>query len=176
MRAVSRNALRLQRLTQDILDVSRIEGKALVLEKEKFAIAEVIRNALDDAKRQVANGDIKFVYDESEDITIEGDKARITQVVSNLLNNAIKFTKKGTITIRTEKDRDRVKVSVIDEGTGIHEDIQPRLFTKFVTKSQTGTGLGLFISKSIVEAHGGSISGRNNADGKGATFSFTLPL
>ena len=177
MKAVSRNALRLERLTQDILDVSRIEGKALELNKEKFSIAEVIRPAIEDARKQLANGDIKFAYQNGEDVSVEGDKARITQVVSNLLNNAIKFTKKGIITVRTEKDTGagHLIVSVIDDGEGIHQDIQPRLFTKFTTKSQTGTGLGLFISKSIVEAHGGTITGRNN-NGKGAVFTFTLPL
>jgi signal transduction histidine kinase len=177
MKAVSRNALRLERLTQDILDVSRIEGKALDLHKERFDIAEVIQPAIEDAKRQPINGDIKFVYQDGDGIIVEGDKVRITQVLSNLLNNAIKFTKKGTITVRTERDKTagRVRVSVTDDGEGIHQDIEPRLFTKFTTNSQTGTGLGLFISKSIVEAHGGTINGRNN-DGKGAVFSFTLPL
>jgi signal transduction histidine kinase len=177
MKAVWRNAFRLERLTQDILDVSRIEGKALNLHKEKFGIDEVIRPAIEDAKRQVANGDVRFVYAGDGDIVLHGDKARITQVISNLLNNAVKFTRRGTITVKTRKEpaAGKVEVSVTDDGEGIHSDIMPRLFTKFTTNSQTGTGLGLFISKSIVEAHGGTISGRNNSDGKGAVFSFTLP-
>ena len=178
MRAVARNALRLESLTQDILDVTRIEGKALELSKEKFNISEVIIAALNDAKRQIANGDIRVLYQEPRDIIVEGDKARIAQVISNLLNNAMKFTKIGTIFILAEQDTaaNEVVVSVVDSGAGIDPDIQPRLFTKFATKSQTGTGLGLFISKSIIEAHGGTIIGRNNQDGKGATFSFTLPI
>jgi signal transduction histidine kinase len=177
MKAVWRNAFRLERLTQDILDVSRIEGKALNLHKENFGIDEVIRPAIEDAKRQVANGDVRFVYAGDGDIVLHGDKARITQVISNLLNNAVKFTRRGTITVKTRKEpaAGKVEVSVTDDGEGIHSDIMPRLFTKFTTNSQTGTGLGLFISKSIVEAHGGTISGRNNSDGKGAVFSFTLP-
>jgi signal transduction histidine kinase len=178
MRAVARNALRLESLTEDILDVTRIEGKALELSKEKFNISDVISTALEDTKSQLRNGNIRFLYQEPRDIMIEGDKRRITQVISNLLNNAVKFTKKGTIFILAEENAaaNEVVVTVVDSGTGIDPDIQPRLFTKFATKSQTGTGLGLFISKSIVEAHGGRIAGRNNQEGRGATFSFTLPI
>jgi len=176
MKAIARNASRLQRLTEDILDVTKIEGNSLVLHKEKFNISEVINAALEDAKRQIANGDIRLVYQEPKDIVIEGDKERIMQVISNLLSNSIKFTKKGTIFVLLEKKDNKVTVSVVDSGSGIDSEIQPRLFTKFATKSQTGTGLGLFISKSIIEAHGGTITGANNKDGSGATFTFTLPL
>jgi signal transduction histidine kinase len=176
IKAVTRNALRLERLTQDILDVSRIEGRALELNKEKFNISEVILASLDDARRQVANGDIKFAYQGPDDIIVEADKARISQVVSNLLNNAVKFTKKGTIAINVVQMNGEATVIVSDTGSGIHPEMIPRLFTKFASKSQTGTGLGLFISKSIVEAHGGRISGENKGEGKGAAFSFTVPL
>lgn len=178
MKAITRNAERLERLTQDILDVSRIEGKALELHREKFNISDVISVTLEDAGRQVTNGNVRLVYQEPKDIMVEADRARITQVISNLLNNSVKFTKKGTIFVLAEKDIaiNQVKVSLVDSGSGIHPEIQPRLFTKFTSNSQTGTGLGLFISKSIVEAHGGTIVGKNNEDGKGATFSFTLPM
>ncbi|MFL6435227.1 MAG: sensor histidine kinase [Nitrososphaeraceae archaeon] len=100
---------------------------------------------------------------------------RLTQVISNLLNNAVKFTTEGTISISTEKKDNQVIVSVKDTGSGIDHEILPRLFSKFSAKSFEGTGLGLFISKNIVEAHGGRIWAENNADGKGATFSFSLP-
>jgi signal transduction histidine kinase len=176
IKAVTRNALRLERLTQDILDVSRIEGRALELNKEKFNISEVMLAALDDARRQVANGDIKFAYQGPDDIIVEADKARIAQVISNLLNNAIKFTKKGAIVLNVAQKDGEATITVSDTGSGIHPEMVPRLFTKFASKSQTGTGLGLFISKSIVEAHGGRISGENKGEGKGATFSFTVPL
>ena len=176
MKAVARNAFRLQRLTEDILDVTKIEGKTLELHREKFNISEVIKTALDDAKRQIANGGIRMVYQEPKDIMVEGDKERITQVISNLLSNAIKFTKKGTIFVLSENKGNEVAVSVVDSGSGIDSEIQPRLFTKFTTKSQTGTGLGLFISKSIIEAHGGTITGANNKEGSGATFAFTMPM
>lgn len=177
MKAVARNANRLERLTNDILDVTKIEGNALNLTKEKFNISEVISAALEDVRSRVTNGNIEFVYQcPGNQITVEGDKARITQVVSNLLSNSAKFTQKGTIFVDAEQNDSEVVVTVKDAGTGIHSDMIPRLFTKFASKSQTGTGLGLFISKSIIEAHGGKIWGENNKDGKGATFGFTLPI
>jgi len=176
MKAVARNATRLERLTNDILDVARIEGKSLTLNKEKFNISEVVSAAVDDAKRQIANGDVRLIYQEPKEILVEGDKERITQVISNLLSNAIKFTKKGSIFVLSEEKGNEVVVSVVDSGSGIDPEIQPRLFTKFTSKSQTGTGLGLFISRSIIEAHGGKITGTNNKEGAGATFTFTLPL
>ena len=176
MKAVARNATRLERLTNDILDVTKIEGKSLTLNKEKFNISEVISAAVDDAKRQIANGEIRLIYQEPNEILVEGDKERITQVISNLLSNAIKFTKKGSIFVLSEEKGNEVVVSVVDSGSGIDPEIQPRLFTKFTSKSQTGTGLGLFISRSIIEAHGGKITGTNNKEGAGATFTFTLPL
>jgi signal transduction histidine kinase len=111
-------------------------------------------------------------------VIIEADKGKIIQVISNLLDNAIKFTKEGTISIITEIEENghskEVIVSIKDTGEGIDPEILPKLFSKFVGKSYQGTGLGLFISKSIIEAHGGRIWAENNADGKGATFSFTL--
>ncbi|MGA8911947.1 MAG: ATP-binding protein, partial [Nitrososphaeraceae archaeon] len=114
-----------------------------------------------------------------EDVFVKADKARLNQVIANLLSNAIKFTQEegGIITIRTEIMNGRILVSIEDTGTGIDPEILPRLFTKFVTKPETGgTGLGLFISKSIIEAHGGSIWAENNKDGKGASFTFSLPI
>ena len=108
---------------------------------------------------------------------MQADKSRINQVITNLLSNAVKFTKQGNITITTQKTTDGlVIISVKDAGSGIDPEIMPRLFTKFATRSNTGTGLGLFISKGIVESHGGKIWAQNNLDGKGATFSFSLPL
>jgi two-component system sensor histidine kinase VicK len=116
---------------------------------------------------------------QNEIIQVEGDKNRLTQVISNLLSNAVKFTKEGEITIRAEIEDGKALVTVKDTGQGIDPEIMPRLFTKFAAKSETGTGLGLFISKSIVEAHGGKIWAKNNVDydgKKGATFTFSVPL
>ena len=120
-----------------------------------------------------------ILFEPKQDVIVEADKVRIYMVISNLLKNAIQFTKEGTITITAaaeKMDSDDVLVSIKDTGTGIDPEIMPRLFTKFATKSVTGTGLGLFISKSIVEAHGGRIWAKNNDDGIGATFAFSLPL
>jgi signal transduction histidine kinase len=178
---IIRNAKRLQRLTEDILDITRIESKSLDLKKELFNLNEMILNAIADCKNQIAkenedNNPKLQLADTREDIFLEADKVRINQVVSNLLSNAIKFTKAGSIHVATEKKDTEVVVSIKDSGTGIDPEILPRLFTKFATKSTSGTGLGLFISKSIIEAHGGKIWAENNADGKGATFYFTLPI
>jgi signal transduction histidine kinase len=175
IKAISRNAERLESLTRDILDVTRIEGHRLDLNKEKFDISEVVASAIDDTRRRVDDSTIKFQYTLGK-IQVEADRMRISQVVSNLLSNAVKFTKQGTIYISTDNKDGQVVVSVKDTGPGIDSEIMPRLFTKFTSKSQTGTGLGLFISKSIIEAHGGRIWAENNKDRKGATVYFRLPL
>jgi signal transduction histidine kinase len=181
---IIRNAKRLQRLTEDILDVTRIESKSLDLKKESFNLSEMILNTISDSNNQVAkehkdtNLKLEFI-NSKEDIFIEADKDRINQVISNLLSNAIKFTQKGTITITSNAvpANNEIVVSITDTGRGIDSEILPRLFTKFVTRSRSGTGLGLFISKSIIDAHGGKIWGKNNhPEGTGATFGFSLPL
>jgi signal transduction histidine kinase len=95
----------------------------------------------------------------------------------NLLSNSIKFTESGSIIVSIKPSTDNlVKVSVKDSGSGIDPEVQDRLFEKFTTKSDNGIGLGLFISKYIIGEHGGSITGKNNKYGRGATFSFTLPI
>ncbi len=111
-----------------------------------------------------------------EPIMIEADKTRIYEVVSNLLRNAIKFTDSGTIAITSSLEGTNAIISIKDSGTSIDPELMPRLFTKFASKSETGSGLGLYLSKKIIEAHGGKIWAENNKDGKGATFAFTLPL
>jgi signal transduction histidine kinase len=180
---ILRNAKRLQRLTEDILDISKIESKSLDLKKELFNLNEMILNAIADSNNQVAkeckdNLKLEFI-DPKEGIFIEADKGRINQVISNLLSNAIRFTNEGSISITPARvpNNNEVVVSISDTGPGIDSEILPILFTKFATKSTAGTGLGLFISKSIIEAHGGKIWGENNyPEGKGATFGFSLPL
>ena len=182
-----RNAKRLQTLTNDILDVTKIEGRSLELNKEDFNLKDVVLNAMNDitlGRDFLNNENIRLSYDPQRDILIQADKGRISQVISNLLSNAIKFTTEGTILVSVEKDKSNnnsnnnqaIIVSVKDSGQGIDSSILPRLFTKFASKSYKGTGLGLFISKGIIEAHGGKIWGENNPDGRGATFSFSLPL
>jgi signal transduction histidine kinase len=176
---ISRNAKRLQRLTEDILDVTRIESKSFKLHKEQFNLNDVIVNTIDDitTNRYFNNKkDLKILY-ESKHIFVKADKERISQVIFNLLSNAIKFTNSegGNISIISEKKDSQTIVRVKDTGTGIDPEISSRLFSKFTSRSFSGTGLGLFISKSIIDAHGGKISAENNSDGKGATFSFSLP-
>jgi signal transduction histidine kinase len=175
IKAITRNAERLESLTRDILDVTRIEGHRLDLNKERFDISEVVASAIDDTRRRVDDSTIKFEYSPRK-ILVQADRMRISQVVSNLLSNAAKFTKKGAVYISADTEDGQVVVSVKDTGPGIDPEIMPKLFTKFTSKSQTGTGLGLFISKSIIEAHGGRIWAENNKDKKGATVTFRLPL
>jgi signal transduction histidine kinase len=209
---IYRNARRLQRLSQDILDVTRIESGLLRLNKERLNLKEVVSNIVDDYTNQIKNykRNIRLVYgfdrkeeikqiegeearqqqqqehqqlrkqlliQDSDTIFVEADKGRIMQVIDNLLGNALKFTDDGTISISVESNEKEAVVSIRDNGQGIDPDILPKLFTKFASKSEIGgTGLGLFISKSIVEAHGGKIWAENNKEDKGATFSFSLPV
>jgi signal transduction histidine kinase len=175
---IIRNAKRLKKLSDELLYITRLETQTLELKKEQFDLNEVIVHAIDDVvlSKEFSNKNLKLLY-EPRDILLKADKSRIAEVISNLLSNATKFTPVGTITISVEKDETKnwVIVSVKDTGEGIDASILPRLFTKFASKSYQGTGLGLFIAKSIVEAHMGKIWGKNNIDGIGATFSFSLP-
>jgi two-component system sensor histidine kinase VicK len=207
--AIYRNALRLQRLTKDILDVARIESNILKLNKDRFDLVEKINDVINDTTHaQIVkttaetknNTEIIFnkpVYS----LLVDADRVRINEVISNLLYNAINATKNnGKITISTRlvesavnnnnnsayinnngnNNNDAKKTSVIvcikDSGKGIDPEIEPRLFTKFATKSESGLGLGLYISRSIIEAHGGKIWGVNNKDEEGATFGFSLSI
>jgi signal transduction histidine kinase len=186
LQPILRNARRLQKLTNDILDVTRIESQSLNLNKERVNLDDVISSVLVDYRNQIERErnqkDIKLVYENNDDnkprdIFVEADRERLTQVISNLISNAIKFTQEGVIKVSVEmKDNRDAVITVKDNGEGIASEIMPRLFTKFATKSIMGTGLGLFISKSIVDAHGGKIWGENNIDSRGATFSFSLPI
>jgi signal transduction histidine kinase len=184
---IIRNAKRLQRLTEEILDVTKIESQSLKLKKDEFNLNDVIVNCINDlTMNREFNNNVKEkkqkIRYEPNDILLNADRGRVSQVISNLLSNAAKFTPVGTISIESHIGRNpglknnEAIISVNDNGQGIDSDILPKLFSKFATKSFSGTGLGLFISKSIVEAHEGRIWAQNNADGQGATFSFTLPI
>jgi signal transduction histidine kinase len=182
--AIIRNAKRLMQVSQLILDIASIEGKTFRLDKKRLNLADLLLNAVNDQIITIEQdlekkNNIKLRYEPCEEtILIQADRIRLTQVISNLLGNAVKFTKKGIISITIKKGKDKAIVEIQDTGLGIDDEIMSRLFSKFATKSDTGgTGLGLFISKSIIEAHGGTISAGNNEDGKkGATFTFSLPL
>ena len=188
---ILRNAKRLKRLTEDILDVSRIENRSLQLNKERFSLRDMIEHMTAEyaggKNRALLDNNVRFNIEDSnnDNILVDADKERIARVLDNLLINATKFTKEGSITIKITMGRKgssereaavtNTVVSITDTGEGIDPRIYPRLFTKFVTASHIGTGLGLFISKNIIEAHGGKIWAQNNLKGKGATFSFSLP-
>jgi two-component system, OmpR family, sensor histidine kinase VicK len=175
-----RNAKRLERLSSNILDIARIESGTLHLNIQEFNLNDVLSALVQDARnviRNTAKEDIITQYVPSDNnIVLKADKDRLSEVVWNLLDNATKFTEKGAISVASRKENSHITISVKDSGSGIDSDVLPKLFTKFVTKSEKGTGLGLYIAKSIIEAHGGKMWAKNNNDGKGATFTFTLPL
>jgi signal transduction histidine kinase len=175
IKSITRNAKRLQHLTENILSVSRIESKTLRLNKEVFDINNALSFAIRDGTVQIENNNTRLQHqDTDERMYVKADKDRITQVISNLIHNAIKFTTEGTIRITSERDGNEIIVRVYDNGSGIDEQILPILFSKFATKSDKGTGLGLYICKNIIEAHGGRIWAENNTDKNGAIFSFSL--
>jgi signal transduction histidine kinase len=176
---ITRNAKRLLNLSSDILEVSRIESNTLQLSKEPIDLTQKIKVILDDMRSVIpAEKCVKLRFEpkSSKAVMIDVDRERIFQVISNLLSNAIKFTDEGEVVVELEEKDGQAIVHVRDSGHGIAPDIYPKLFTKFATKSDRGTGLGLYVAKNIAEAHGGSIWAVNNCDGKGATFTFKLPL
>ena len=183
LEVIMRNARRLQRLSGDILDVSKIESSSLKISKTPMELNEVIQTVVNDfenGNKLERNKNVKIFFQPKDSIIVYIDKDRIFQVLSNLVNNALKFTKHGTVMININPDDDEnnkaVKVTIQDTGIGITQELLPNLFSKFVTSSYNGTGLGLFISKGIIEAHGGRIWAENNSNGVGASFSFSLPI
>jgi signal transduction histidine kinase len=196
--SIKRNAERLRRLANDILDVSKIDSGQLHLNKQPFDMNEAIVKTISESQDQHKDKETKINFVktlEEKELFVVADKEQISRVLLNLINNAIKFTDKGDIIVTIERtngnkinDKHEIQgiaqvdeinyiiVKIKDFGIGIHPEIMPRLFSKFASKSFQGTGLGLYISKSIVEAHGGNIWAENNKNEKGATFSFSLPL
>jgi len=200
---IMRNAKRLQRIIFDILDMSKIDNNALVLNKEQFNLTETISDIVQDLQNQIIhdNKNVNIIYDgldmekddkgkDEKNIVIEGDRERITQVIFNIFDNAMRFTQEGIICINVERKNiinnrkenisncsEEIIINISDTGKGIDPQTFPNLFSKFFSTSGTGgTGLGLFICKAIIEAHGGNIWAINNKNGKGSTFSFSLPL
>jgi signal transduction histidine kinase len=195
---ILRNGQRLEKLVEDVLDVTKIESQSLELHKEHFDLNDLIISIIDDivaaeaesmvyglTARRKGKNNVKITY-QPRHLPVYADRNRITQVISNLLDNAQKFTSEGYVVVTADKKIDENSsssnnhniaiINVCDTGSGVDPEIMPRLFTKFSSKSFSGTGLGLYICKNIVEAHGGRIWAENNKEGKGATFSFTLPM
>jgi signal transduction histidine kinase len=188
IRGIIYNAKRLDQLAGNILEGAKIENQTLQLDYGQFNLKDILTDIIDDYNNLLTikeSKDVKLRY-EPKDILIVADKVRVGRVISNLLNNAIKFTSKGEITIsvielkhnNNDDDDDgngEIQVNIKDTGTGLSPAILPKLFSKFVSTDSGGTGLGLFVSRNIVEAHGGKIQAQNNDDGRGAMFSFTIP-
>ncbi len=177
VKAIYRNALRLQKLSKNLLDVTSIEHQSFYLKKEKFDLNEIISSIIQDILTQTQNYGTKnkrIFFIPRESIFVYADKDRISQVLTNLIDNALKFTHDGQIIIKARLRDNMAAVSVKDAGIGINQNIFPYLFSKFFTYSYNGTGLGLYISKNIVMAHDGKIWAKNNAYG-GATFCFEIP-
>ncbi|AFU60190.1 signal transduction histidine kinase, with phosphoacceptor and ATP binding domain [Candidatus Nitrososphaera gargensis Ga9.2] len=180
---IVRNAKRLERLSSTILEVARIESNSLKLNRKILDINERITNIIADVRVTLdSNGKtkkkgLKLLFEpKNSPILVEADEERITQAISNIVGNAVKFTESGSIVVTSEAKDDHAIITVKDTGSGIDPEVFPKLFTKFASKSEKGTGLGLFLTKNIVEAHGGTIRAENNENGKGATFTFTLPI
>src|ERR687897_550823 len=185
---IMRNATRLKRLTDNLLDVTKIEGKSLMLKKEKLNLNILISEVLKEyGKKVVKQQMVKIVYDFKyiDDIIVEADRDRLDQVIRNLVDNALKFNTMYNNQIifvivdlkKEEEGKEQAIVSIKDTGNGISKEVLPKLFSKFTTSdSSSGTGLGLYICKNIVQAHGGKIWAENDSDGNGALFRFALPL
>jgi signal transduction histidine kinase len=188
IRGIIYNAKRLDQLAGNILEGAKIENQTLQLDYGQFNLKDILTDIIDDYNNLLTikeSKDVKLLY-EPKDMLIVADKVRVGRVISNLLNNAIKFTSKGEITIsvidlkdnNNDDDDDgngEIQVDIKDTGTGLSPAILPKLFSKFVSTDSGGTGLGLFVSRNIVEAHGGKIQAQNNDDRIGAMFSFTIP-
>jgi signal transduction histidine kinase len=185
-----KNAKRLEKLTNDILDVSKIDSENFDMSKTNFDLNVLIKKVVANNEKEAFDKKVKIIFEpKKEEIkTINADELKIQQVIDNLLSNALDFTKDGTImikvydlSIRSDAEenyetQESVAIEVKDTGSGINQEIMSRLFEKFSRRSDSGAGLGLYISKKIVDMHGGKIWAQNNRGAKGATFTFTLPL
>jgi signal transduction histidine kinase len=178
--AIHRSATRMNRLIQDLLSTVRIEAKHMVIERQLNAVAPLINEALEQMHPLASTKGIQLKSEQPDYIApIIVDRERIMQVLANLIGNAIKFSPAGSIiTIRAEQFGNDVQFSVEDTGSGIPEDQLAHVFDRFWQSPGTakkGTGLGLFIVKGIVEAHGGRVWAESNV-AAGSTFYFTLPI
>lgn len=178
LRIIINNAKKLHFLTNNLLDVARIDENLFSLELQQFDIVELANEVIKEVRNQITNKKIKIDLQYNEKcLNVIGDKIRLNQVFLNLINNSIKYTDEGDILVSIKRDSNNNTMALVqikDTGLGIQENVKQKLFSKFTKGTKVGTGLGLFICKNIVESHGGKIWAENNTD-KGATFSFTIP-
>ena len=183
IKIIIKNAKKIKLLTNNILEAARIESHLLTLDMEEFDLVELVKDLLKDLKNQIQNEKINLKINlilkcKEDSILIVADKLRLNQVFLNIINNAIKVVpqEEGEIIVFLERQDDNtILVSITDDGPGIPSNIKDKVFTKFVTGSKSGTGLGLYICKNIIEKHGGKIWAENNKN-KGANFNFTIPM
>ncbi len=177
-----RNSIRLNNLVTDILDITKLTSNRMKFNMKELKLEEVIENSIEDISTLIKGKNLKIVKKIEKLPVIIGDESRLMQVLDNLLNNAIKFTDKGTITLNAFFNKNCVQIDIKDTGVGIRKENIPKLFTKFfqtqeaTTRKTKGTGLGLAISKEIIRAHNGRIWAESKGMGKGSTLSFTLPV
>lgn len=181
VKLLSRNATRLFRLSEDILQVSRLETGNFALRYASNSLNSILESSIEDVKRRYSGErpDVKIILDRrygNQDINLFCDQNKISQALMNLIDNAMKFTTEGEIIVVVKVNDAELLVSVQDFGPGVDPEIKPRLFEKFVTKSTNGTGLGLYLCRRIIEAHGGRIWHEDSLHERGATFSFVLPI
>ena len=183
---------KLHSLSENILIITKMEGNLFNISKETFDLNLVIMDIIKDCEnkiKKISKFNSQFekkigfrLYGLDRKNMVNADKQQISQVIFNIIDNAINFIlNEGSISIFAEQKVDdegknMAIVHIKDNGEGIHPDMNSRLFTKFSSKSSHGSGLGLYISKEIIQRHNGTIWGKNNQDGKGATFSFKLPV
>jgi len=170
----------------DYMDIARIEEKNLKLEPEDFKLCALVRERVEVARVNAEERGLKLVLDipKGAECSVNADRKNITQVINALIENAIKYTKKGTVTVTGERVEGgtMARVHIKDSGIGIPKDELEGIFTKFSRASNAkessifGTGMGLFIAKSLMEANGGSIKASSEGNGKGTTFTIELPV
>lgn len=181
---IEMSSVRLIGIVNDFLNISRLEQGRIQFKVEEFELSELIKETIDEYKKNSLNSQVKLIFKVSNKVIIKADRDRTKQVIINLIGNGIKFTDSGSVSVTIEKDADEVKTFVTDTGRGIPEGNQGLLFRKFqqagdslYTRDTTkGTGLGLYISKLIIEGMGGKIWLQKSEINKGSTFAFSLPL
>jgi signal transduction histidine kinase len=177
-RSLEGHVLKLKRLVENLLDASRIDSGQLALRVEEFSLSGAIRDALERVSEELRASRCEARVEGPGDVVLRGDRLRIEQVLVNLLGNAAKYAPGGPVRVRVAADERRVQVDVVDSGPGIGAEDQLRVFQRFERAPRdrhvTGLGLGLYIAREIVQAHGGELSVRSQL-GQGATFTLSLP-